>query len=80
MYPSCVGTKTVVRHVRLVSGLILMAYVIGHLANLSIGLHSLAAMESWRPRLPAPWPAPLWEWVDCDRKSSNRTVLGQVLQ
>ena len=47
--------KTVVRQVRLVSGLILMAFVIGHLANLSIGLHSLAAMESWRPRLLAPW-------------------------
>ena len=55
MNSSPVGAKTVLRHIRLVSGLILMAFVIGHLANLSIGLHSLAAMEHWRPRLLAPW-------------------------
>ena len=48
-------TNTLVRHVRLVSGLILMAFVVGHLINLSIGLHSLAAMEQWRPKLLAPW-------------------------
>ena len=48
-------TKTVVRNVRLVSGLILMAFVTGHLVNLSIGLHSLAAMEEWRATLLGPW-------------------------
>ena len=47
--------KTLVRNVRLVSGLLLMTFVIGHLVNLSIGLHSLAALESWRPALLDPW-------------------------
>ena len=48
-------TKTVLRNVRLVSGLILMLFVTMHLANLSIGLHSLAAMEEWRVQLMGPW-------------------------
>ena len=48
-------TKTLLRNVRLVSGLVLMAFVISHLANLSLGLHSLAAMEAWRPTLLGPW-------------------------
>ena len=39
------------RRLRLVTGLILMAFVIGHMANLMLGMHSLAAMESWRPWL-----------------------------
>ena len=46
---------TVVRNLRLISGLILMAFVTGHLANLSIGIHSLAAMEAWRAHLMDPW-------------------------
>ena len=46
---------SVVRNVRLLSGLVLMAFVICHLANLSIGLHSLAAMEAWRAKLMDPW-------------------------
>ena len=46
---------SVVRNVRLLSGLVLMAFVISHLANLSIGLHSLAAMEAWRAKLMDPW-------------------------
>jgi adenylate cyclase len=48
-------TKTILRSVRLVSGLVLMAFVVSHLANLSIGLHSLAAMEDWRVTLMGPW-------------------------
>jgi adenylate cyclase len=44
-----------VRQIRLVSGLLLMAFVISHLANLAFGLHSLAALETWRPRLLDPW-------------------------
>jgi adenylate cyclase len=32
-----------------------MTYVTGHLANLSIGIHSLAAMEAWRAHLMDPW-------------------------
>ncbi len=43
------------RNIRLVSGLILLAFVVGHLVNLSIGLHSLAAMEVWRAALVGPW-------------------------
>ena len=43
------------RRLRLATGLILMAFVIGHMANLMLGMHSLAAMESWRPWLMGPW-------------------------
>ena len=43
------------RTLRLVSGLVLMAFVTGHMANLMLGMHSLAAMESWRPWLMGPW-------------------------
>jgi adenylate cyclase len=43
------------RGLRLVSGLVLMAFVTGHMANLMLGMHSLAAMESWRPWLMGPW-------------------------
>jgi adenylate cyclase len=32
-----------------------MAFVAGHLANLAIGMHSLAAMEAWRAHLMDPW-------------------------
>lgn len=47
--------KTLVRNLRLISGLVLMAFVISHLLNLSLGLHSLAAMGEWRPLLLDPW-------------------------
>lgn len=50
--------KTALRNLRLVSGLVLLAFVAGHLANLSIGLHSLAAMEAWRATLLGPWQMP----------------------
>lgn len=43
------------RTVRLVCGLVLMAFVAGHLCNLILGLHSLAAMEAARPWLMGPW-------------------------
>ena len=46
---------TVIRNLRLLSGLVLMAFVAGHLANLAIGIHSLAAMEAWRAHLMDPW-------------------------
>jgi adenylate cyclase len=48
------GSKTV-RAVRLASGLVLMAFVTCHLANLAIGMRSLAEMEAWREVLTAPW-------------------------
>ena len=43
------------RNVRLVSGLVLLVFVVGHLANLAIGIHSLAAMEEWRATLIGHW-------------------------
>ena len=43
------------RRLRLVTGLVLMAFVTGHMVNLALGMHSLAAMESWRPWLMGPW-------------------------
>ena len=45
----------VVRSVRLFTGLVLMAFVMGHLANLALGIHSLAAMEAARAQLMDPW-------------------------
>jgi adenylate cyclase len=47
--------QIVLRNVRLVSGLILMTFVTGHLSNLTLGIHSLATMEAWRPVLMGPW-------------------------
>jgi len=32
-----------------------MGFVAGHLSNLMLGMHSLAAMEAWRPYLMGPW-------------------------
>ncbi|MBC7803820.1 MAG: (2Fe-2S)-binding protein [Candidatus Parcubacteria bacterium] len=54
---------TMVRNLRLASGLVLMAFVTCHLANIILGIHSLAAMESWRPRLMGPWTSGLGEWL-----------------
>jgi adenylate cyclase len=47
------------RPVRLATGLVLMAFVTGHLANLSLGLASLATMEDWLGTLMAPWQTPV---------------------
>lgn len=43
------------RRLRLASGLVLMAFVAAHMANLMLGMHSLAAMEGARPYLMGPW-------------------------
>src|SRR5688572_12226322 len=43
------------RGLRLAAGLVLMAFVTGHMVNLMLGMHSLAAMEAWRPMLMGPW-------------------------
>jgi adenylate cyclase len=43
------------RSLRLATGLVLMLFVAGHMANLMLGIHSLAAMENWRPWLMQPW-------------------------
>ena len=47
--------QNVLRKLRLGSGLILMAFVMSHLGNLVIGIHSLAALEAWRATLMGPW-------------------------
>jgi len=36
-----------------------MLFVTGHMANLMLGMHSLAAMEHWRPWLMEPWRSAL---------------------
>lgn len=40
---------------RLVSGLVLMTFVAGHLVNAALGLVSLQTMEDWRAVLMRPW-------------------------
>jgi adenylate cyclase len=55
--------EALVRNVRLVSGLVLMAFVTCHLANLAIGLHSLATMEAWRATLTMPWTTGAGQWL-----------------
>ena len=52
-------SKTLLRQLRLLSGLVLMLFVIGHLANLALGLHSLGAMGDARVWLLDPWRTPL---------------------
>src|SRR5262245_45966002 len=47
------------RGLRLATGLVLMLFVTGHMANLTLGMHSLAAMESARPWLMGPWRHPV---------------------
>ena len=48
---------------RLVTGLVLMAFVVGHLANLALGIHSLAAMEAAREHLMDPWRSGFGQWL-----------------
>lgn len=55
--------EALVRNVRLVSGLVLMAFVTCHLLNLAIGLHSLAAMDAWRATLTVPWISGAGQWL-----------------
>lgn len=57
------GAGKAVRGIRLVSGLVLMAFVTCHLVNLAIGLHSLAAMEAWRAKLTSPWTTGPGQWL-----------------
>jgi adenylate cyclase len=48
-------SRLMLRRVRLVSGLVLLLFVAGHLINLAIGLVSVDAMERWRDVLLVPW-------------------------
>ena len=49
------ATADTMKSLRLWSGLILFAYVIVHLGNLALGLHSLDMMDRWRLFLLTPW-------------------------
>lgn len=55
--------QIVLRNVRLLSGLVLMSFVAGHLTNLIIGIHSLAEMEVWRAQLMDPWRTAIGQWL-----------------
>jgi adenylate cyclase len=48
-------SRLIVRRVRLVSSLLLLLFVAGHLGNLALGLVSVDAMERWRGVLLRPW-------------------------
>ena len=48
-------SRLILRRVRLVSGLVLMLFVAGHLSNLALGLVSVDAMERWQGLLLMPW-------------------------
>ena len=63
------------RTLRLVSGLVLLGFVASHLANLSVGLHSLAAMEAWRVTLIGPWQMPVGRFLLVSAALSH-TLLG----
>src|SRR5258706_7178278 len=54
---------SLIRNLRLLSGLVLMTFVAGHLSNLIIGIHSLAAMEVWRQHLMDPWRTVIGQWL-----------------
>lgn len=58
-----VGRTSWSRKVRLVSGCVIFAYVLGHLCNLAVGLHSLDAMDAARPFFMAPWVNPVGLFV-----------------
>jgi adenylate cyclase len=49
------SSRLIVRRARLVSGLVLLLFVAGHLGNLALGLISVDAMERWRGVLLMPW-------------------------
>jgi adenylate cyclase len=52
-------SRLIMRRIRLASGLFLLLFVAGHLANLALGLVSVAAMERWRSALLMPWQTSL---------------------
>lgn len=47
-----------IRSIRLVTGLVLFAWVATHLLNLAVGLVSLETMDAWRRVFLAPWQNP----------------------
>lgn len=55
--------KSLIRSLRLASGLVLLAFVVMHLANLALGLVSLATMEAWRAQLVGPWQSGIGKFL-----------------
>ncbi len=53
--PSRAGSRTILRSLRIITGLYLLAYVTSHLINLSLGLVSIEAMDAARPYLSGIW-------------------------
>ena len=53
------SAATLVRSLRAITGLVVLAYVTLHLSNLSLGLISLAAMDVARPYLTGFWTGPV---------------------
>ncbi|WP_205389889.1 2Fe-2S iron-sulfur cluster binding domain-containing protein [Sulfitobacter sp. SK011] len=53
--PRRTGSRTLLRNLRLISGLYLLGYVTSHLINLSLGLISIEAMDAARPYLSGIW-------------------------
>ena len=51
--------KTLLRNLRLVSGLVLMLFIVVHLVNLVVGLHSLGAMGAAKVWLLDAWRTPV---------------------
>lgn len=49
------GSRTLLRSLRIVTGLYLLGYVTSHLINLSLGLISIEAMDAARPYLTGIW-------------------------
>lgn len=52
-------SSSLVRRIRLVMGLVLLAFVVSHLANLSLGLVSLESMAAARPIFMYVWHTPI---------------------
>jgi adenylate cyclase len=51
-------SSLMLRRARLISGLVLLLFVAGHLGNLALGLVSVVLMERWRGVLLLPWQTP----------------------
>ncbi len=55
--------KSLIRTLRLASGLVLLTFVVMHLANLALGLVSLETMEAWRAQLIGPWQSGIGKFL-----------------
>jgi hypothetical protein len=82
---SRISAAAIVRSVRLTGGMVLMAYVTGHLTNLAFGLVSLDMLDRLRIPLMAPWQSlpcqillygawpRIWPWVCSPSRSGAQS-------